>query len=299
VVNTSPGFALTLPAVPQVAEAALADSVLTSTTSNNTTTGTSGGAAPAEVTNPAGNVGSSGSVAASSTTADAGRVSTGVLPPQVSVSANTAESGNGVLRVVREPSSGGMEAEPGKVFTYQVPSGTFEHSDPSAGVALEATQSDGKPLPGWLNFDAATGKFTGTPPDGGPEKIELRVVARDSSGQEAEVRILVRLVGGEATVDTPLPGDAKDGTPANPAPAGQPPRAPVGDQPDNLPRPQLQGRAGLSAQLAQSDGSLLDDAWLLLSQLLAFGDDTAPADAATATDGAAQTPRPQPRSTTI
>jgi hypothetical protein len=54
-------------------------------------------------------------------------------------------------------------------------------------VRLEATQADGTPLPGWLNFDGQSGLLSGTPPNQGAGDIEIKVTARDDAGREASV----------------------------------------------------------------------------------------------------------------
>ena len=76
-------------------------------------------------------------------------------------------------------------------FSFTLPKDTFKHADPKASVTLEARQADGKPLPEWLKFNAATGRFTGRAPKGMKE-FELRVTARDSSGGEAVTKIVLR-----------------------------------------------------------------------------------------------------------
>jgi hypothetical protein len=67
----------------------------------------------------------------------------------------------------------------------RVPADAFAHTDPTAFVHLEARLADGSPLPAWLRFDGLRGLFSGTPPEGAPERLELEVVARDGEGREA------------------------------------------------------------------------------------------------------------------
>jgi Putative Ig domain len=72
-------------------------------------------------------------------------------------------------------------------------------------VSVTATLADGKPLPGWLNFDSDTGQFAGLLPDNfatgsighdggfsdgqggssGPQLMTIEVIARDSKGNLA------------------------------------------------------------------------------------------------------------------
>lgn len=81
------------------------------------------------------------------------------------------------------------------LFSFTLPKDTFKHADPKAAVGLEARTSEGKPLPDWLRFDPGTGRFTGRAPDGMTE-IEVRVIARDTSGGEATTKVTLRFTGG-------------------------------------------------------------------------------------------------------
>ena len=60
-------------------------------------------------------------------------------------------------------------------FTFEVPASVF--GSLGTGVSLSAKLADGKPLPGWLQFDAATRKFSGTPANGDVGSLSLQVVA--------------------------------------------------------------------------------------------------------------------------
>jgi len=68
------------------------------------------------------------------------------------------------------------------VWRYQVPGKTFTDRDGDA-LTLSATLADGSALPSWLNFDAASGTFSGNPPGSlSNSSISLRVVASDGNG---------------------------------------------------------------------------------------------------------------------
>ena len=84
------------------------------------------------------------------------------------------------------------------VGTFRVPADAFAHTDPNAIVLLEARLASGSPLPSWLSFDGVSGQFSGTPPEGMREAIDLEVIAKDTEGREA--RAIFRLVVGEAPV---------------------------------------------------------------------------------------------------
>jgi hypothetical protein len=75
----------------------------------------------------------------------------------------------------------------------RVPINAFAHTDPSAVVTLEARLADGSPLPGWLRFDGLRGMFSGTPPEGADETLEVEVVARDTDGREARTRFTLEI----------------------------------------------------------------------------------------------------------
>ena len=112
---------------------------------------------------------------------------------------------------------------------FQLPQEAFAHTDTKAVVKLEARQASGEPLPGWLEFDAASGLFRGTPPDGRPVSIEVVVIARDNQAREASVVFNLEL--GVPGADAPGAQPARDGaaggapklgagTPAEKPPAG-------------------------------------------------------------------------------
>jgi len=71
-------------------------------------------------------------------------------------------------------------------FSYAVPNATFADSDPGDTLTFTATLANGAPLPVWLNFNAATRTFSGTPDVGSPGVVALRVTATDSGGLSAQ-----------------------------------------------------------------------------------------------------------------
>ncbi|HAT50970.1 MAG TPA: hypothetical protein DCS88_11640, partial [Alphaproteobacteria bacterium] len=87
---------------------------------------------------------------------------------------------------------------------FSVPTTAFAHTDGNASVQLSAQQADGQALPTWLKFDAATGKFSGTPPSGIKADIAIKVLARDSTGKEAVAVFHVK-------VGTPAPSGPQTG----------------------------------------------------------------------------------------
>jgi hypothetical protein len=75
----------------------------------------------------------------------------------------------------------------------RVPTDAFAHTDPSAVVHLEARLANGNPLPGWLRFDGVRGVFSGTPPPGAEETLEVEIIARDSEGREARTQFTLEI----------------------------------------------------------------------------------------------------------
>jgi hypothetical protein len=86
---------------------------------------------------------------------------------------------------------------PGLLLEHQIPSDVFAHSDPKAVVILKLTQIDGKPLPGWIQFNGKTGKLLVQPPEGVKGDFVVRLVAIDQAGREVVTifRISVRQTG--------------------------------------------------------------------------------------------------------
>ena len=69
-------------------------------------------------------------------------------------------------------------------FAYTLPADAFSDPDGDA-LSLEARQSNGDPLPGWLAFDASTATFTGTPANGDVGDLSIEVTATDPDGEAA------------------------------------------------------------------------------------------------------------------
>ncbi|MBE0620821.1 MAG: tandem-95 repeat protein, partial [Burkholderiales bacterium] len=72
-------------------------------------------------------------------------------------------------------------------FSFDIPADAFNDDDFVHGDNLSygATLADGSVLPSWLNFDAATGTFGGTPLNADVGNLNLAVTASDSGGLTA------------------------------------------------------------------------------------------------------------------
>ncbi|KAF7598366.1 MAG: hypothetical protein CGU29_12925 [Candidatus Dactylopiibacterium carminicum] len=137
----------------------------------------------------------------------------------------------------------------GKVFSWKVPAGSFRDADRNDTLSYSATLSNGKALPSWLKFDAATQTFSGTAPANAKGSIDVRVTASDGHGECSTASDNFKVSFGNKTVvptaskgnegvgngaDAPPPGhgaNIDDGAGISP---GQPGRKHGGDR-DNDP----------------------------------------------------------------
>ncbi|KAF0165884.1 MAG: Ig family protein [Rhodocyclaceae bacterium] len=105
--------------------------------------------------------------------------------PVLDGTAYTASIANADSRGVRY-----LEAREGTAFRFQLPSDLFTDAE-SGQLTYTATLGDGKALPSWLTFNAATRTFTGTPPAAGND-LDIRIAARDPLGQFAATDFTLR-----------------------------------------------------------------------------------------------------------
>jgi len=88
----------------------------------------------------------------------------------------------------------------GGSLNYTVPRDAFVHSDSRAIIKLEARQVDGRPLPNWIRFDGITGVFNVRPPASGSAPVDVKLVARDNVGREAETTFRIGTPDGARTL---------------------------------------------------------------------------------------------------
>ena len=88
----------------------------------------------------------------------------------------------------------------GKAFSWQVPADSFTDGDRNDTLAYTASLSNGKPLPSWLTFDAATQTFSGTAPANAKGSIDLRVTASDGHGECSAASDIFKISFGNKTV---------------------------------------------------------------------------------------------------
>jgi hypothetical protein len=79
-----------------------------------------------------------------------------------------------------------------KLFSYQVPDSTFIDDNGNNTLTFSAKLSDETPLPLWLNFDAKTKTFSGTPSSLG--LISLKVIATDSAKAFVSCKFEIKII---------------------------------------------------------------------------------------------------------
>ncbi|HMW18189.1 MAG TPA: Ig-like domain-containing protein [Accumulibacter sp.] len=88
----------------------------------------------------------------------------------------------------------------GKAFSWQLPAGSFRDVDRNDKLSYTATLSDGKALPSWLRFDAATQTFSGMAPASAKGSIDVRVTASDGHGERSTASDVFQISVGNKTV---------------------------------------------------------------------------------------------------
>lgn len=88
----------------------------------------------------------------------------------------------------------------GKAFSWQMPAGSFTDQDRNDSLSYTATLKNGKLLPTWLKFDAATQTFSGTAPANAKDSIEVQVVASDGHGECSTASDVFKVSFGNKTV---------------------------------------------------------------------------------------------------
>jgi len=88
----------------------------------------------------------------------------------------------------------------GKAFSWQLPTGSFKDADRNDTLAYTATLPNGKALPAWLKFDAATQTFSGTAPANAKGSIDVRVTASDGHGECSTASDVFKISFGNKTV---------------------------------------------------------------------------------------------------
>ncbi|HEX2556166.1 MAG TPA: putative Ig domain-containing protein [Microvirga sp.] len=72
-------------------------------------------------------------------------------------------------------------------WTFTLPAGTFSDPDQADVLTYAASLADGSSLPAWLNFNPATGTFSGTPPKDFNGALDFKVVASDGTAGVSDI----------------------------------------------------------------------------------------------------------------
>ncbi|NTV15604.1 MAG: hypothetical protein HGA96_17030, partial [Desulfobulbaceae bacterium] len=83
--------------------------------------------------------------------------------------------------------------------SFNIPSGMFRHTDSNARLKYDASLVGGGPLPLWLIFDPATGRFTGVPPEGSNGVLDIRITASDQMGNTASAQFALYIIESKNT----------------------------------------------------------------------------------------------------
>ncbi|MEQ9931372.1 Ig-like domain-containing protein [Pectobacterium parvum] len=78
-------------------------------------------------------------------------------------------------------------------FSFQIPANTFSDIDVGDTLRLSATQADGSALPAWVNFDPATGTFSGSLGRGNSADLSILVTATDVAGASVSTTFVLRV----------------------------------------------------------------------------------------------------------
>ena len=89
-----------------------------------------------------------------------------------------------------------QSAQAGVAFSFALPAGAFTDVDNGDSLSYGATLADGSALPAWLQFNAATGAFTGTAPaSAGGTTLQVEVTASDLAGAMASDAFALAVAG--------------------------------------------------------------------------------------------------------
>jgi len=94
---------------------------------------------------------------------------------------------------------GAQSAQSGQAFSYQFAADAFTDVDHGDILAYSARLTDGSALPDWLNFDAATHTFYGTPAAGNAGNLGIHLTATDRAGAQTSQSFAITVSG--TTVD--------------------------------------------------------------------------------------------------
>ncbi|MEE4659556.1 MAG: hypothetical protein V2J89_03750, partial [Halieaceae bacterium] len=145
------------------------------------------------------------------------------------------------------------------ISQISLPSSTFIHDDPFAGVSVEATLADGSALPDYISFNPNTQSFA---VDGeaafmeGVTGVDVLLVATDDRGQTATGSFRIEVIDEAAAINAGLASDDDGGT-DDVAPAAAGSARPGDDSGDAGEGVQLAGDAEADSPVADSQEQLI------------------------------------------
>ncbi|MCD4502020.1 Ig-like domain-containing protein [Chromobacterium vaccinii] len=110
---------------------------------------------------------------------------------------NTA--GNPTIALQVNPDLGVRPVAAGQSFTIVLPPATIISRESSANLSIVARQSNGQPLPAWLKFDPATGRFSGQAPAGWNKPVSIDIRVQDKTGHHGNSHIQLNFGKRQAT----------------------------------------------------------------------------------------------------
>ncbi len=107
---------------------------------------------------------------------------------------------------VLDAAIGSRTATEDALFDFLLPAGTFRDVDAGDVIQYFATLDKGAALPGWLKFDGATGRFSGTPgnDDVGSYRVHLFAVDKSQAMAEDVFDLAVENTNDAPTLGVPL-----------------------------------------------------------------------------------------------
>ncbi|MEO1766759.1 putative Ig domain-containing protein [Thiobacter aerophilum] len=131
-----------------------------------------------------------------------------------------AITGKNDVPLLKEP-LGNKSIAPNNNVCWKIPSGSFIDIDQGDQLSYSATLSNGKPLPSWLKFDAATQIFSGTAPASARGRIDVRVTVSDGHGEDSTASDVFSIrFGNQTVVPTDQKGNEGLGNGGDAAPPG-------------------------------------------------------------------------------
>lgn len=82
----------------------------------------------------------------------------------------------------------------GQLFEFAVPAGTFTDINQGDVLTYTAMLADGSALPSWLDFDAATQTFSGTPNAADVRALDLKLTATDTGSLSATTNFVINML---------------------------------------------------------------------------------------------------------